>query len=910
MSFPATVLNLKVELALLADLTADPSTWSWTDVTTYVYSRDKIRITHGGYDGAVEIPPSALQFTADNRDGRWCEYNPSGAWHEQLSRGTPVRVSVNEGTNSIRMTAFIVSLPPRWDVTGNDAYVPVVAAGTTRRLQRGKTPLRSPLLAGLGATLPDAWWPLEGRDAPKSGLTNGASMARAGQVMYGSEVGQPGSAALPNFTGGGTLTARLPNGSVSNEWRLEFVARFGIGSDTITDSDFTVPVRMTSPSGTVNNWELLVSAGTAIFQWSDTSGAYTALVDSGVVVDDGEWHHFRLAAVQSGGNITATITVDGATTASSSLVGKTLNSAGSSVAVNPAREAADYVGSVGHLAYWAPFSTAVDTYFIASGYDGESADDRVTRLGAESGVTVEIESGSLGEMGPQPVAPFLHAARECETFGGGRLFDNRDPTDADALLRMRWAADIAGQTAVLALNHDSGHLAPPFEPQSDDQYLRNDWTAYRPGGSWAHAVAETGNLTPTKVGTYDDSVTINTQTDADLINHASWRVSLGTVEGLRFPQITLNFARNPALIADWIDCEIGSRITITNPPDGMSPDTVDVIIEGWTEMFSQFEWTTTLNCSPYKPYAVGVLAATSGDTDPNLGWLDWDSCEIPSSVNSSDTTWVVTAFPTDTTTADDFPRDVYCGGELVTCTASATAVADGFGRSASSGWGTADTGQSWANSGGTATDFSVSAGDAWQLHSAVNTLKGNVIVVGARDQYVRVLAINPFGGSTGAPITHWVCPRWTDSSNYYVARLELNGTDVQLSLQKRVAGVLTALVAPITVGSNHVGTDEWIVDARILSSTLSAKAWLSTNPEPTTWQASITDTDLVAGTSLGLLTRFETGNTNTLPQSLRWDDLDVMSARTWTVTRSVNAVVKAHGSNSDITLAHPFVLAL
>src|SRR4029078_10324419 len=100
MAFPATNLGLAVELALAADITADPSTWVWTDVTAYVYLRSQITITRGGFDGQTQSPPSRCTFEANNRDGRWCAYNPSGAWFGQIGRGTPIRVKTTEGSTS------------------------------------------------------------------------------------------------------------------------------------------------------------------------------------------------------------------------------------------------------------------------------------------------------------------------------------------------------------------------------------------------------------------------------------------------------------------------------------------------------------------------------------------------------------------------------------------------------------------------------------------------------------------------------------------------------------------------------------------------------------------------------------------------------------------------------------------
>ena len=321
-------------------------------------------------------------------------------------------------------------------------------------------------------------------------------------------------------------------------------------------------------------------------------------------------------------------------------------------------------------------------WFAIDGYNGDTVNARVARLSYEEPY-VGVENNLFGShlMGAQPQATLLELLREAEAVNGGRLFENRDPVAADyanyesAMLRMVWSEEIANATAALTLDHDAGHLAPPFDPADDDQQLRNDVTVTRASaegaGSSARVIANEGEhsrLTPANVGTYDDSVSLNVYTDDALIHQAGWRVNIGTHDGLRFPVVTLDFGANPALIADWIGCDIGSRITITNPPPGIAPDDIDLVIEGWTETLDALAWRVQLNCSPYKPWHVFELAATSGDTDPFLGRLAGDAeCALRIAVNSTETSWVFDPnFCRWTGVADDFPMNIRIGGEVCT----------------------------------------------------------------------------------------------------------------------------------------------------------------------------------------------------------------------------------------------------
>jgi hypothetical protein len=84
-AFPQTPVPVKVELQMGG---------TWTDVTSYVYVRDRITIKRGRSSEARDVDPSTCQLTLDNRDGRFSPRNPSGAYYGLIGRNTPLRVSV------------------------------------------------------------------------------------------------------------------------------------------------------------------------------------------------------------------------------------------------------------------------------------------------------------------------------------------------------------------------------------------------------------------------------------------------------------------------------------------------------------------------------------------------------------------------------------------------------------------------------------------------------------------------------------------------------------------------------------------------------------------------------------------------------------------------------------------------
>jgi hypothetical protein len=94
MVFPTTRLGIVVELYLNG---------AWVDVSSYVYSRDAIDIKRGLENEGGIAGPSTLSLTLDNRDGRFSPRNPTGTYYGQLTRNTPIRVSV--AGNAVRMIA-------------------------------------------------------------------------------------------------------------------------------------------------------------------------------------------------------------------------------------------------------------------------------------------------------------------------------------------------------------------------------------------------------------------------------------------------------------------------------------------------------------------------------------------------------------------------------------------------------------------------------------------------------------------------------------------------------------------------------------------------------------------------------------------------------------------------------------
>jgi hypothetical protein len=692
MAFPSTYLAVRVEVALGADLTASPSTWAWTDATALglIRASSPITIRRGGYDGAIQAPPSTCTFTADNTDGRWVPSNPSGAWYGQLVKGTPVRVLVDEGTESVRWTGFLTSLPPRWNLKETDRYVEVTASGIMQRLQRGSTPLRSPLVRAMTGTStpPVAYW--SGEDGSQSTAIaefyGGKPMQIVGQVLTLADDGPSGSLPLPEFTTVAGVRGVVPNPQITGEWSVACVFNFPAAPSAETSvmrwsTTGTLWWQMTiDPTASPDDWELLAydSSGTLIVN-ANADFTLTATGEAAY----GSWVMFVASATQNGANIDYQARVYDS--AGSSVITGTATSQTAGMVSHISVNANSKVNGM-HAGHWAVWDVDLDSGVslepnsdAVGGYDGELVSIRASRLGDEAGgVPINLDSLSTLEMGPQPIATILDIYRECEAVSNGRLFEEMDPTAADEYLHLKQIDDLADQDTVLTLNHDSGHLAD-LQPTDDDQNYRNDWTATRSGGA---GTGSSGRIFGTEP-LIPDSVSVNVYEDADLVHQAGWRYNVTSFQGLRYPSVQLNLARAPSLIPTWITCDIGSRITITNPPDGIEPDSVDLIIEGWTEVLGPKTWSVTLNCSPFQPYRV-IEMAVADDPNAYAGRYAADpDCALRVAIDTNDTSMDVDPNRKRwTTSTDHLPMNISLkpagtpgNGEVVTVSAVSTDAA-------------------------------------------------------------------------------------------------------------------------------------------------------------------------------------------------------------------------------------------
>lgn len=679
---PATV-----EAAFGADLTTDPDTWTWTDLTDRI--RSPIRIRQGRRPGAQHTEPGTCTLTIANDDGNLTPLNPTSVYWPDVVRNLPIRISVHPdlldpATDGTRLGGFADSYELDWpDGTDNTCNTIIEVAGITRRLARDRR-LRSAPVRWIPTTDPIAYWPME--DGPLAEAA--AALVGTSPMRSWSGTHPSGAVVTTPQWGSGSLAPWLPqvlsrSGSAglsivyapvammgfTNTWTVDFAYTSG------TDAKTTVLDINPTYLGGDTGWQQLTFIPDANVVQVAMNAEPEVSFDAGALFD-GQPHHIRFKCSQSGANVAWQVYIDGTLNVGTTSGAMTLYPI--SRLAHVAEEQTGANVAVGHFAVWITPPDVDDAVSALRGWRGETAAERVTRLLAEENIPAAVEAATAGAdsvlLGPQTPSQLLTILREAETTDGGLLIEipfglgylprsyryNREPT--------------------LTLDTDLGDVQIPFKPAYDDRDLTNDVEVRRAFGSTVNTEA-TGPLAPTGgTGRYQGGVSVNTDDDEPLDNIADWQAHLGTVDEYRTPGFRFSPADRSELVEPWMAAGVGRRYTGALRDLSQFPGrTADQLIDGWSEMFDAGPvWQVEVSGSPASPYQVGVVEGDGSTTEPALR-LDTGGSTLAVAVDSDDTTLrlATTVGPEWTTTAGfpaDFPFDIDVDGEQVTVTTITTAT--------------------------------------------------------------------------------------------------------------------------------------------------------------------------------------------------------------------------------------------
>jgi hypothetical protein len=639
-----------------------------------------------GIDGTAVANPD---FTAETLD--------TASFTDDAGLTWTIEGDARIGDPGVRGVGEVSEFPARWDVSGQDVTVPIVAQGILRRLNQGRSVDRSPFTASTltsGADSLRGYWPCEDGAAAQSfasPMTGVAPMTWTGDAPTLADVGPLlGSDKVPTLGATTTLTATplaALDGACVVSWLMDVPAVTGWADNTPI-----IQIRQSLAGSTVATWEIRYKSGSGgdlQIRALDASG--TELAASGTfdfnIDDSTRW--WRFSAVPSGSDVSWTLIdrriLDDGTISTGGAVDQVF--AGlvvthtTMVKVAPAGGLAD--AAIGQLA------VSIDQDFgddwagdnLNSGllaFKGEAAATRALRLATEQGLSLLVvgDADSSVAMGPEAVpSTFVDALNETWQADAGLLFETRDQLG----LTFRTRKDLYNSLIALTLDYTAnGEIDDDLEPTDDDQNVRNRVTVTRKSGDTTGSSATFEDSTsrmgtqspPDGVGPYEDSVTLNLEDDSNLLNHAAWRVYVGTWDEARYPIVRIDLLALAAqgkwdLIAAICALDFGDRLQLTNLPVWCGADggTMDLMVLGSTETLGAFSWTIAINCVPYGPYNIGTYESTTNtkryDTLLTITAEALDTTETGVDItNSGGVQWGTVT-----------PYNIVIGGEEMTVTA-------------------------------------------------------------------------------------------------------------------------------------------------------------------------------------------------------------------------------------------------
>lgn len=813
-----------------------------------------------------------------------------------------------------RLHGEVPSWAPRWDLSGQDVETPIEVAGITRRLGQGQKPLASALRRSIPSA-PGllAYWPMEdAREATQAySPIDGVKPMRVSGLEFAAVDTLVSSAPLPTLKVPSSISGAVPPPpSGSTAWSVSWLYRL----DTAPASERTY-MGLTS-TGTVRKWAFAFAASISRIVGYDGDNNEVVNQPIGTGSDlFGQWVQVTFRVRQSGTSVEWRIDwrdvggdAGGFGTTYTGTVGRCTGVISPSAGFHTDLDGMG-LGHIGVFALYEPtgYSGAV------TGYAGESVLNRLYRLSAEErALPISWIDGDPARqstlVGPQRPDTLLTLLQEAADADAGILYETRDAL----ALTYRDRTTLYNQEPALVLDYTAGgEVALGLEPTDDDQALRNDRTVSRLGGSSARVVIEEGPLSvqapPDGVGVYDDTVTLNVFSDAQTEPMAAWRAHLGTVDEARYPSVHVNLAAGPHLTEQVLAADIGDLIRIVNLPQWLPPGPVDLIVQGYQEVIDQYAWDITFTCTPAAPWEVGVR------DDETRGRRDTAGAVLAVAIDETDTSALVhtTVGPYWTQTAGDFPFDVVLGGERATASAIGPGAADTFNRTvAAGGWGTSSSGLAWVQAGGTGTDRAVNGTRGTiNLPANVSTLRLQQLLgeaIGDCDVQVR-LSVSAV--ATGASLVPGILLRCFNSADYYRARIHFGTGGAMFASITRST---TQIGASPTLPYTYAPGDEYELRAQVVGHTIRMKVWPVGTPEPSGWNHEETvapaDGQIPLGT-IGLTGSGFAGVTNVNPQ-LRYDEFRVLSPQSFTLTRSVNTIVKPHASGAGVRVHRPAVRAL
>ncbi|MET7475058.1 LamG-like jellyroll fold domain-containing protein [Streptomyces sp. NPDC005648] len=506
--------------------------------------------------------------------------------HRDVGTADAFEVEVVGATVRPRFYGMVNEFPVDWE--GLVSTVTVSCTDLFKRLNR-LSALRSMAAEEILVQAPMVYYPLSedstsatagdisGNGAPSLAITQSGV---GGTLTLGGASGPPEtSESLPVFTPSSATVGQWLSADLGPQYEGTLYRCWEAWFQTTTTGRCIMG--MHSADLVYQHLLSIAAGGNLQIEWTSnlTSTLTVETVSGPTTLADGNWHH--VVYDQREGKVW----IDGTLVDSSLAVPRGFDQR--VLHVGGYRNTRLWNGQIGHVAVYQTLDYSVGPLITGhytagmTGFSGEDADVRFTRLASYAGLTSVTISGatfdpiaSQGPGGSQVVARM----REVESTESARLFAVRDGYGLAFQSRdLRYNPAPAGES----FTADYADLETRnVDLADDDQKLVNTIEASRPGGATQKVSAPSSVLA---FGVYDPgALSILKTSDNSVLDAAYWRVSRYADPAPELREVPIE-ALTMSSYLGILAADISSYFSVTNLPAQAPASSMRVTVEGYTE---------------------------------------------------------------------------------------------------------------------------------------------------------------------------------------------------------------------------------------------------------------------------------------------------------------------------------------
>lgn len=439
MAYPEDIRPITVEIEINS---------VWENISPYFLADTAGTINRGAGSEDNSMPPTNMNLTLNNADGRFTRENPLSPYYPYLRQSTPIRYTIED--NSIDYSRFygeIAEWPESTLDLPQNSRVEVEAAGLFRRWEKSLpliSPLRRTTIAS-GNTLV-AYWPMEDESENTQVLASGIPGKPAMDIKQAVSVAQYSgfacSEAIPTL-GTGQLSGPIaPHSLITPTAPAQYTFEFLYHTSAVAADDTTVAALFFA-GGNVSRVSILAHTnGDLRVRVYDHLGAIVVTSSYiGTFTTNNKDVKVVISLLNSSTNLIYALStlVEGDRVTVPSVGGTFGTPANVGIATYAVFGLFNNAAvSVGHATIWTGQpANYTDVTYSFHAYTEERAGTRAQRIAKENNVPIHLigDPALTPRMGPQPRGTIKDVLEQCPEVDHSLLYESREELGIVFLMR-------------------------------------------------------------------------------------------------------------------------------------------------------------------------------------------------------------------------------------------------------------------------------------------------------------------------------------------------------------------------------------------------------------------------------------------------------------------------------------------